>query len=364
MKNPELEEKLSRVRAFMEKEKYDAVLFRRNDSFSWLTCGGCAFVDKGAELANASLLVTLAKVTALYNSSEKFRIPEEELADLPFEMEDYTWNQDPGVSMGKYLDGKRTASDTAGFGAEYRGEDLSRLFYVLTPEEMERYRKIGVQSTVLLEDAARQVRPGQTEYQIAGRTTAALMAAGFQVPVCLVASDERLLRYRHPVPAARTVERMVMVAVTVRKYGLNVSISRIVSFGPLDELTRSKQNAVAFIDAHLISATIPGAVTGEIVRSAGKLYKDAGFGGDYELHHQGGAMGYAVRYYCAPESQKDKVEDRMAFSWNPTIAGVKSEDTLIVTDGKPAVISKGGSWPQIPVHIGNKTVERPDILVF
>jgi Xaa-Pro aminopeptidase len=321
-------------------------------------------VDKSSELANASLLVTSDKVTAFYNTSEKFRIPEEELADLPFELVDYSWNDDPADVMKKYLAGKKTASDALGFGADLRKDDLAKLFYVHTDDEIERYKKIGAQSAVVLESAARLVRPGQSEYEVAGNVTGALMAAGFQVPVCLIAADERLSRYRHPIPTAKIVGHIVMVAVTVQKYGLNVSISRIVSFGPLDDLTRRKQDAVVNVDAHLISATLPGTKAGDIVKASRKAYDAAGFAGDFELHHQGGAMGYAVRYYCAPESEQSVVQDRQAFSWNPTIAGVKSEDTCLILGDSQLVISKSGSWPQITVNVNGRAIERPDILVL
>jgi Xaa-Pro aminopeptidase len=154
-----------------------------------------------------------------------------------------------------------------------------------------------------------------------------------------------------------------MVAITAQMYGLNVSASRIVSFEPLSAETRRKHDAVVKIDAELISATVPGARAGEIVSSVKHLYSSLGFAEDFELHHQGGAMGYEVRYYCAPECDESIVQDRQAFSWNPTIAGVKSEDTCLILGDGQEVISRCGGWPQCEIEGRGKIIERPDILV-
>jgi Xaa-Pro aminopeptidase len=321
-------------------------------------------VNKGSETAVASLLVTANRVSVFFNSSEKFRIPDEELSNLPFDVVDYSWNEDADAFIKKQIAGLKVASDACVPGTEMRAGDLARLFYAHTEEEIERYRKIGSQSTVVMESAARLASPGQTEYGIAGSVTGALMSAGFQVPVCLIASDERLLKYRHPIPTAKVVGHIVMVAVTVQKFGLNVSISRIVSFGPLSDETRRKQDAVVRIDANLIASTVPGVKVGDIVKSARRSYEKEGYSGDFELHHQGGAMGYAVRYYCAPEHDSNVVADHQAFSWNPTIAGVKSEDTCLVLGNTQEIVSRSGSWPQIKVDVGGRVIERPDILVM
>jgi hypothetical protein len=58
------------------------------------------------------------------------------------------------------------------------------------------------------------------------------------------------------------------------------------------------------------------------------------------------------------------VTDGQAFSWNPTIAGVKSEDTFIVCNGKQQVISDSKSWPTRKAEVNGKVLERPDILVI
>jgi Xaa-Pro aminopeptidase len=361
-KKREFEEKVGRVRNFLNGCGRDAALFCRNDSFAWLSCGGGAFVDKSSESAAASLLVTHNEAVALCNSSEMYRIPEEEIAGLPFEIASWRWNEDSSAAIGGRISGLRTISDSGAYGTEF-SDGLVGLRHVLTDEELDRYEAIGPEAAEAVESRCLALARGDSEFAFAGAVTGALMERGFQVPVCLVASDDRLLRYRHPIPTAKRVERTAMIAVCAQKYGLIVSLTRMVSFGHVDSETRRRHDAVIKIDANYIMNTVPGARTGDIVLSGKSLYESEGFGEDFYLHHQGGALGYAARYYCASERDENVAGNGQAFSWNPTIAGVKSEDTYIIRNGSPRVISDSGKWPMRRTDVNGRVMERPDILV-
>lgn len=84
------------------------------------------------------------------------------------------------------------------------------------------------------------------------------MAKGYQVPVCLVAADDRLKKFRHPIPTANKVEKYAMAAICAQKYGLTISISRIVSFGEVDDDKMKRLKAVVKADAAYILSTVPG----------------------------------------------------------------------------------------------------------
>jgi Xaa-Pro aminopeptidase len=360
----EFAEKLRRIRVFLCEKQYDAALFTRNDSFCWLSCGRYAFVDKSSETAVAVLLVTRDRTLVFCSSIEMYRIPEEELKDLSFTLVDYRWNDDGDRFIREKLKGMRVLSDSGAFGTENRILDLFRLRYVHTAEELARYREIGPFIAAIVEDCIRNVNPGQTECGIAGTVTGSLMAQGCQVPVCLVAADERTLKYRHPLPTSKKLNNIALIGVCVQKYGLTVSLSRMISFKPLSEDIRHKFDAVIRVDAAYIAATVRGARAGDVVKAGKEAYETAGFGQDFYLHHQGGSLGYATRYYCATEHDGNIVMDGQAFSWNPTIAGVKSEDTYLIAGNEQEIISRGGNWPQRIVEIRGKTLERPDILIL
>ena len=320
-------------------------------------------MDKGSQNAVVKLLITAQEQYVFANASEQYRIPEEELSGLGFQLIAFPWDGSEEEALRPYLQGKRIVSDCGAFGTPEHSAELGALRAPLTLEEIARYREIGPLCAGIVEDCCREIRPGDTEYQIAGNVTGKLMALGFQVPVCLIAADERLLKYRHPLPVGACVKERAMIAVCAQKYGLTISMSRIVSFTPLDAETQRKYDALLQIDATYILHTVPGTCAGEIIKMGHRAYAQGGYEEDFHLHHQGGALGYQTRDYCANEATPNLVLDGQAFSWNPTIAGVKCEDTYLVLGDRQEILSDTGHWVYQDVTVDGKTVRRPLILV-
>lgn len=363
MNRAEFDIKLDRIKGFMVQNGYEGILLCNNENFSWLSCGHYAFVDKGSSNAVAKLLITADKQYIICNSSEKYRIPNEELMGFPFELIAYDWHDNEQRIMSKYFGGLKIASDNGAFGSTNCAREIMTLRYVLTEAEIKRYREIGPVATQIVEDCCRKITKGMTEHEVAGAVTGELMSVGFQVPVCLVAADDRLLKYRHPLPVGKEVKQTAMVAICAQKYGLTVSMSRIISLQQLSKVTKKKYDAVTKVDAVYMINTVEGAVAGDIVKKGHAMYAQTGYEADFHLHHQGGALGYLTRDYCATEHEASVVLDCQAFSWNPTISGVKCEDTFIVFGDRQEIITQTRSWPRRTVTVEGKAVIRPDILV-
>ena len=61
--------KLSRLYGIMDQRGLDAIYLKRQDNFSWLTCGGINYVGLG-EMGNVGLLVTRDNLYAITNHIE------------------------------------------------------------------------------------------------------------------------------------------------------------------------------------------------------------------------------------------------------------------------------------------------------
>lgn len=364
MKQTELGEKLARLRGFLREQGFDGVLLTRNENFCWLSCGHSAFVDKGTGNAAVKLLVTMQRRYVICSSSEMYRIPQEELKSLGFTVASYLWHESEAEVLSSLTNGMKLAADSMGYGAQERTQDITRLRYELTAEEQARYREIGLQAALVVEQCCRKIAQGQSEYEIAGKVTGRLMELGYQVPVCLIAADERLQGYRHPLPTGKRVERIAMIAVCAQKYGLTASLSRIVSLYALSTELERRHSAVCKADAAYILSTVEGARAGGVVSAGRAVYEDEGYAGDFHLHHQGGALGYLTRDYCANEQCGEIVCNKQAFSWNPTIAGTKSEDTFLVQGERQELLTHTGEWRYREISHAGKSILRPDILVL
>lgn len=87
--------------------------------------------------------------------------------------------------------------------------ELAHLRAELTPEEITRFRALGKRRGPAINDAARAGQPGQTEHEIAAKLAYAAERQGVQAVVVLIAADERISAYRHPL-AALTVNGQVL----------------------------------------------------------------------------------------------------------------------------------------------------------
>lgn len=359
----EFQLKLQRVRAWLERERLDGVLLGRRESFAWATAGGANHVAKATEAGVADLWIDGENVVLLANNIEASRIDEEELEGLDVDIFAWPWYKDPEAEIERFIAGRAAAGDVPKAGIVDRRAALAELRYQLTPQEIVRYRELGEATAQAIEGVAERVRPRQTEYEVAAALDAALVERGLEPVVTLVAADGRIERYRHPIPTHTPIQRAAMLVSCARKGGLIASVTRIVHFGRPSSDLEERHAAVTQVDAAIMQATRPGLSGGELFEAIIRYYAEVGFPGQWELHHQGGATGYASREWRAMPGESRRVMEHQAFAWNPSITGTKSEDTIIVSaDGFDIVTRSTGRWPMRSVVVDDKVVERPDIL--
>ncbi|HEY7355494.1 MAG TPA: M24 family metallopeptidase, partial [Ktedonobacterales bacterium] len=270
------------------------------------------------------------------------------------------WNR-RGPQARALVAGKRLAQDGPGSGIDLSGE-LQTLRTHLQAEEVERLQHIGSLASDAIAEVMAAVQPGMTEYAIAGLLARASLTRGGHAVVNLVASDERIERYRHPLPTSKSVERYVMVVLCLRWQGLVAAVTRLVHFGPIPDALAAKAGMVANIDARMIVGTRPGRTLGEMYALAAQAYRDAGYPAAIEEHHQGGSIAYLPREVLARPNETTMIAERQAFAWNPSLRGAKSEDTIIAGPDGPIVVTQTPGWPMLSVTIDGQTIERPAIL--
>jgi len=358
----EFSQKQDRIQALLEERKLDALLLQCVSSFAWATCGAASYVNMATMNGEATLLMTPSGRYLVTNNIEATRLEQEEkLGAQGWEFHVVPWHE-THVTVAELTRGLRLGADGPYPGAIDLSHNIARLRTRLTPEEGERFRALGCLCAEAMESAVRAVRPGQTEYQIAGLLAREAESRGVQVIVNLIATDARIFSFRHPLPTDKKLERYAMLVLCGRRWGLVASVTRLVHFGPLPHELRRKQEAVAQVDATFIAASRPGAMISDIFKKAVEAYREVGYPDEWKLHHQGGLAGYEPREYLATPISHHVVRPLQAFAWNPSITGTKSEDTIIVNEGGYEIITPVGDWPKIPVQVEGQLIERPAIL--
>jgi antitoxin VapB len=137
----------------------------------------------------------------------------------------------------------------------------------------------------------------------------------------------------------------------------------MVSFGaPEDELV-SRHRAVTQVDARVILESSPKTTLGDVMAKEIDQYEREGFPEEWRLHHQGGLTGYAGREVFAVPGSPYTLKSDQALAWNPSITRVKSEDTVLITEDAPEILTRDPDWPEQPVEISQGALPRPSLLV-
>jgi len=223
----------------------------------------------------------------------------------------------------------------------------------LSQAEQAYVRTLGRECAEVMAREMKGVRRGLSEHELAGRIVGSLRARGIFTPVMLVAADDRIRSYRHPIPTDRTIERAVMAAICAERRGLIVSITRLVHFGPIDADLDARHRACQAVNRTYHDATRPGERWCDILRRGIDTYAARGFDGEWKLHHQGGPMGYAARDFIVTPDQTQTVQPHQLVGWNPSVTGTKCEDTILSTG---EVLTEMNDWP--------KSDGQADILVL
>jgi antitoxin VapB len=355
----EIDEKVGRLRELMRALGLDGVLLQRVSSFAWVTAGAASYVNVAATFGPSQILVRADGARCvLTNVIEAPRLEVEEgLVAAGFEPHAAPWHAASVVPPG-LVEGLRLGSDGPFPGAADLSAELARLRSRLRPPEIARLREVGRACAAAMDAAARSVRAGDSEHALAGRLAAEALARGAQPLVTLVAADDRAYAYRHPLPAGARLRGHVLLVLTARRRGLCCSISRLVALGRAPEELRRRTEAVAAVDAALIAASRPGRSLGDALAAGLEAYAAVGHAEEWRRHHQGGLTGYEPREILARPASDVPLAAGHAIAWNPTIAGTKMEDTILVTDSGPEVLTAIEGWPALPAG----GLERPGIL--
>ncbi|MDR1933963.1 MAG: M24 family metallopeptidase [Spirochaetales bacterium] len=359
----EIQGKRTLIKKLLEEQKLDGIYLKKSSNFAWITGGRYNLVGLATETGVAGILITPDRDYVVCSNIEAPRMEKEEnLPEQGYQIKSFPWYEDKEAEIVLSLAGKAIGSDCALAGASDISGKINPLRYSLTSWEVERYKEQGRLTALAAEETAETIRPGDTEYAVVGRLAEKLWARGMDFIVAFCAADERISLFRHPVATGRKIRERAMISVNSRRKGLIVSITRFVHFGKVPDSLQKTYEANVYVDSAFMAATVPGRPAVEAFQAGLAAYAEKGYPEEYKLHHQGGSIGYIGRDYKVTQATKEVVRENQGFTWNPSITGTKSEDTMLATPEGPVIISEPVIFPALVMQKGGFTFRRPAIL--
>lgn len=365
----EIETKTQRLVEILGREELSGVILNGQHNFAWITGGGSNGVDLSRENGVASVLITnKGKRYLLSNNIEAPRMLAEEISADDLELVEFRWQDekaqaDLAIKTAANIAGGKVATDIPLHASALAIDSLiAPCRYELTVDELDRFRSLGKDAGIAMRRVFDVVRPGQTELEIASVIRTELGKYNISSVVTLVAADERIANFRHPIPTQKRWNKTLLIVTCAKRNGLIASLSRIGCVSEIPSELTEKTEAAAFVNATFLANTTVGVKGSDLYAYASEAYATRGFGDEINKHHQGGAAGYRTRDWVAHPASIETVKLNQAFAWNPSISGTKVEETVIVLASGVETITTSPDFPSITTVIDGKEFHSPGIL--
>jgi antitoxin VapB len=338
-------ERIQPLRDLMKTKGLDAFVLRRNPNLAWAIAGR-AHVPTTIDMACFDLIITHDSATAITNVVEAPRLITEELpSEVSVKTIQWSEGRDPLLPTGSKVGSDQPGADRIDLGIEVEMMRAS-----LIESDLARFQNICIDTAVALGNAMKQAESTDREIDVAGLITHSLWQADLEIAFLGVAGQERVHRFRHPLPTDSVVGNRVSASICAKRKGLIASVTRIVTFGEVTDQMITDYTSIFKVEAALLDATIVGNSFSDPINAAMAAYPANGFDADeWTKHHQGGPTGFLPRDWPANKGSTRLIQSNQPIAWNPTGKGWKAEDTIIATNSGVKLLSVDPEWPSFEV---------------
>jgi len=361
----EIEVKVDKLRGIMRKKELDGIYISKQEHFAWITAGGDNIVTRFVEDGVCAIFITLEGRYFICNNIETQRMKDEELLDkLGFEVRGMWWYENRTMEFIQDLigvDGKFAADVQVGESSD-ANSILRSLEKILCENEIGRYVHLGKVFSQVIESYMATIKPGDSELEIAGRLGAKMWESGIEPVLHLIAADDRIYKYRHPISTENKLKKLLMISCNARYKGLVTKITRMLHFGVISPELKLQYEQTADIENAMALAAKPGVDELVPFNLAVKMYEDFGYHDMWKVHHQGGPQSYTNGFYLITPEVHNIIQLNQCYGFNPSITGTKTEDGFVVTNEGPLFITYPVSFPVLKSEIDGFEFARPGIL--
>ena len=339
-------ERMTPLRELMKHKGLESIVLRRNPNLAWAIAGR-AHVPTTIDAACFDLIITQDSATAITNVVEAPRLIAEELpSEVSVKTIKWSEGRDPQLPTGAKVGCDQPGADRIDLGTE-----IEIIRASLIESDVARYKEICSDAATALGNAMKQVVSSDREIDVAGLITHALWQADLEIAFLGVAGQDRVHKFRHPLPTSAVVGNRVSASICAKRKGLIASVTRILSFETISDAMAKDYEAIYKVEAAMLDATIVGKPFSDPVNAAIAAYPANGFDSDeWAKHHQGGPTGFLPRDWPANTGSARLIANNQPIAWNPTGNGFKAEDTILATISGVKILSMDPDWPSFEVN--------------
>lgn len=357
----EVERKHKLLAEYLQLKQLDALVLERPENFAWLTHGGNC-LRFGTSETTATLFITRDARVVLCNVVDSGQLFDREVPGLGFQVKERPWTEHRDVLIADLARGRNVGSDTGILGLPNLAHELADFRRTVTAKEATQLRALGRWVSHAIEAAARNLKRGLSEAEIAGEISHRLIKHQITPVRIQVQADGQGARYRHWAYGMDKVERHCVISAVGRMAGLHAGCTRTVCFGtPPKDLIDTHQVATLLQATGMYFSQAGWEVT-ETWKRLQRIYEKFGVPDEWRLAEQAETMGYDLSGMSVMPSTNAKFSDGQVVHWHPSVRFAATGDTILIHKDRTELITPCEVWPMIKIQIKGVTIERPAIL--
>jgi len=244
------------------------------------------------------------------------------------------------------------------------GSKMRNLRLPYLPQEIERYRALGRQLAQVCETVARQVQPGQSDFEIAALASRELIRQQLQPVEIRIALDESAVNFSTVSLRGDTLAQFAQISLTARKAGLHASVSRLVHFGAVPDKLARRQDGVTKTMAGLVEALKTGQKVAEVIKPIPPPGGKEKLSKAWQGLPLGWATGYQAKEFILSARGEEFVDEGLVCVLLPQLEGGRLEETVrLEASGFEILTPPGADWPVLELTVRGKPLRLPGILV-
>ncbi len=351
-----------KVHAWLCDSSFDILILGRRDNFAWVSEGNDNAVVTNIDTGVAYLVLYKNKLTndvIISDSSDAARIQDEQNS-LGLTVFEIPWYTNLHTHIKNFCEdqskkGMNCATDFVIPNTTCVLDLLIDLRMQLNQNEILSYKQLGQDCASIIERIAMSSKVGESEISIANRIKAECFSKNISPDCVLVGSDERIVKYRHPMPTNKQISQSLMLVLGGQRNGLNVSLTRMMYFKSIPIEIQERMHATQYIFAMSQLLMKDNRPYSDYFEELKKAYAEVNYADEWKMHHQGGPTGYGCREFIINSGTEKMIKNNQAYAWNPTVCGTKCEETSLLIDNKADIITKTTNWPRkvIETPLGN-----------
>jgi len=207
-----INERMQPLRALMKEKGLDSLVLRRNPNLAWAIAGR-AHVPTTIDAACFDLIITNNSLTAVTNSIEAPRLVSEEFPqEIDVKIINWWQGRDQLLPTGPQVGCDQPGADRIDIGT-----DVEIIRASLIESDVARFKEICIDAAVALGNAMKQVESTDREIDVAGLITHSLWQADLEIAFLGVAGQERVHKFRHPLPTTSVVGNRVSASICAKR---------------------------------------------------------------------------------------------------------------------------------------------------